>query len=322
MARGLRLRTVAVDAVFLMSGIACCYVFAYAAAVGRWIGYDGPDDAINLGLMALAMGASLFAFESLRIVLKIRTRAVSVWSRRRQESGSIIVEFALAFPLLLWMLSMTFQMALFANASLITKYAAFAAARAAAVSTERQWGVAPIESISSQGDADARLAAQLVLATISPWNSRSGGDQAGQAIYETVGRQSSVYVNSSYPKRVDYAKKNTTFTFDVKQPPVNPLASALASIVLPPEFTNLMVNPIGNREVYVKIDYKLYLVIPGIDLLPGMPVVPVQVRGAPARAMVVSAAHQIPTTGPREGHPLQGIWVGWFFTALSPSDSE
>lgn len=314
-----RASTLAIDAIFLIAGFACCYAFAYAAPLGARLGHDTPDDAISLGLLALSIGACCFAIESVRLMLRIRTRSIALWKSRHHEGGSIIVEFALAFPLLLWLLSMIFQMALFANASLIVKYAAFAAARAAAVSTERQWGVAPIESISSQGDSDARSAAQLILATISPWNG-SGGDQAAQAIYQTVGRQSSVYVNSAYPRRMNYAKANTTFTFDVKQPPLNPLASQLASIVLPPEFTSLMVNPIGNREIYVKIDYKLYLVIPGIDLLPGMPVVATQARNAPARALVVSAAHQLPTTGPREAHPLQGIWVGWFFTALSPAE--
>ena len=53
-----------------------------------------------------------------------------------------------------------------------------------------------------------------------------------------------------------------------------------------------------------------------------MPVVATQARNAPARALVVSAAHQLPTTGPRQAHPLQGICVGWFFEALSPADTE
>ena len=322
MIRVFRTRTLVTDAVFLTIGIGSCYAFGYSRALGARLGWHELDEAMNLGMFALAIGASAFAFETLRLVLRLRTRTVSVWRGRHQETGSIILEFALAFPLLLWLMSMVFQMALFANASFVVKYAAFAAARSAAVNTERQWGVAPIESISSEGDRDAKLAAHLVLATISPWNSATDTNQAGAAMLETVGRQGPRYVNSTYPHRVDYAKLNTNISFEIKQPPINPLASAVASVVAPSELTGLMVNPIGNREILVTIRYNLYLVIPGIDFLPGMPVVPVTVRGSPRRAMVVSAAHQIPTTGPREGHPLQGIWVAWFFTALSPSSPD
>ena len=144
----LRATTLAIDATFLIAGIACCYAFAFAGPLANRLGNDTPDDAISLGLLALSIGACCFAVEAVRLMLRIRTRTISVWKSRHHEGGSIIVEFALAFPLLLWLMSMVFQMALFANASLIVKYAAFAAARSAAVSTERQWGVAPIESIS------------------------------------------------------------------------------------------------------------------------------------------------------------------------------
>ena len=135
-----RATTLTIDAILLLAGVACCYAFAFAGPLAARLGHESPDSALSLGLAALAAGATCFAIASVRLVLRLRTRTIGVWRARHHEGGSIIVEFAIAFPLLLWLLSMIFQMALFANASLVVKYAAFAAARAAAVSTERQFG--------------------------------------------------------------------------------------------------------------------------------------------------------------------------------------
>ena len=60
-------------------------------------------------------------------------------------SGTLITEFALVMPAVFLVMSMIVQIALIANATLVVRYAAFAAARSAIVNLESYpWSFRPI----------------------------------------------------------------------------------------------------------------------------------------------------------------------------------
>lgn len=123
-------------------------------------------------------------------VLCGRTLALRVRRRRTQrlnDLGTVELEFAFAFPVFLMMILITIQMALMINASLVVDYAAFCAARSAAVWLPYQLPDEDANTIradkSGRGKWERiRRAASIACLPIAPRFSGVGAGALGLAI--------------------------------------------------------------------------------------------------------------------------------------------
>jgi len=79
----------------------------------------------------------------------LAARLTRPYSRPLDDRGTSEMEFALAFPIFLMTILITIQMALLVNAALIVDYAAFAAARSAAVWVPESTGGEPSNGIGN-----------------------------------------------------------------------------------------------------------------------------------------------------------------------------
>ena len=135
----------------------------------------------------------------------------------RAVAGTVVVEFALVFPIVLLVMGMVVQLALIANATLVVRYAAFAAARSAIVNFEADqpnaWLNNPLSLVQFPPFPEwvdktrPELAAHLILASISP--ETSGGTSEAQTMEGLLQAQGGVWAGRSYATRMEYAQAAT-----------------------------------------------------------------------------------------------------------------
>lgn len=213
---GLRL-----DVALFAAGLAALRAMARPEAFADLVAQAAFDREIAFQL-ALAVALGLFAVLSLRFAVRLFRAAqrVSFDPALRAEQGTVMAEFALVLPIVLLMLGTVFQIALIANAALVLRYAAFAAARSAIVSFEADMpGAGSVTNPSSLLDSlqvpplpefvdrtRPEHAASLVLASISP-PMPSDPSPVANALHALVQANGSAWEGSDLARRVSYARQ-------------------------------------------------------------------------------------------------------------------
>lgn len=306
-----------VGAALVAGGIACLYGARFggdALVRAGWIGDVSGDDALFLFVAgAIGLLAAACAVGAERAFAR-RQRAADVVGC---EKGVVLAELVLLIPILILLSGTIVQLMLILNASIVVRYAAFSAARTAAVSFDRS--ATQVHERPRAGlDQDLHDAAVLVTATISPAMgeathlNQAGGasrdpqnpgggmgpptgetDPAGILLSRVFGTNATVYGGRTLNLRRDYARDFTTVSFTDWVP------------VVPFEFTRMRNVPAA-REVRVRVDYDFFLSITGLLILPGLhEALPEGMQGEvfPLSATVEmqTAGSRVHSTGARSG---------------------
>jgi hypothetical protein len=155
----------------------------------------------------VALGALAFRLLSRMSAASRRwQREASLGALSRCTAGTVAAEFVLVLPIMLLVAGIIVQLALIVNAALVVRYAAFAAARSAIVNFEFQYlGTPPLTDVLDLSDkTDPELAAELVLAAISPATADSG-DAAAKAMQNVLTQRGGAWPNRGYARRFGYA---------------------------------------------------------------------------------------------------------------------
>ena len=181
-----------------------------------------PGGATNLfDLPSMLWTHRLFAIGLVVAIVALGVLAVRLWGRliatgrrrwmvgeNRAATGTVITEFALVMPVVLLVMSMIVELALIANASLVVRYAAFAAARSAIVNLDSApWAMQPAPEWVQMDEPER--AARLVLTSLSP----KGGAATGvSSQLESLLRAQpeGTWQGREFANRWDYARQATT----------------------------------------------------------------------------------------------------------------
>jgi len=289
------IRRLSVDGCLTAAAAAAVAVAGHPSAVAMGLGLPicpWANRAFDVGLFGAMILLCVLAFRVLRRLggAGRRWRAVQaaeVAGPRRAVAGTIMVEFALALPIVMLIMGMVIQLALLANASLVVRYAAFSAARVAIISFERPQAWSIEESLSNQPEKIDR-AAQLVLATISP---RAGGtDASAWAMRRILARQHGPWGDRHYHERMSYAKAATTVVKDDAYPEAQ---ISFVQLGIP--------NIFAPKQVDVTVKYDFLITIPGIYLLPG--VTKPAPGGVSGRVFTIEQTVRLQSTGARQSSP-------------------
>lgn len=255
------IRRISVDGCLIGAATAAMAAAAHPSAVATALGLGSYPWANRLFTVGVFTAMAMLCVLGYRIltwlagaVRRWRSAAAAHGSPCTASAGTIMVEFALALPIIGLVTGMVIQLALLANASLVVRYAAFAAARTAIISFERPQVWSLEESLSDEPEK-IDLAAHLVLATISP---RAGGsDQAAWAMRRILERQHGPWGDRHYHERMSYARAATTVTKEDSYPE--------GQI----SFINLGIpNIFAPKQVDVTVKYDFLITIPGLYTLP------------------------------------------------------
>ncbi len=184
--------------------------------------------AARLDLPAFPWANRLFNIGLVLVIAVLGCLAISLWGRLlasgrhrtvrgecRACTGTVMAEFALVLPIVLLVMCMIIQLALIANASLVVRYAAFAAARSAIVSFDSDMPGLNIASVIQfppfaewVDKTRPQLAADLVLASISPRTGSS--NESAENMERLLQSQGGAWKNGNYASRFKYAHAATT----------------------------------------------------------------------------------------------------------------
>jgi hypothetical protein len=191
----------------------------------------------------------------------------------RAAAGTVVVEFALVFPIVLLVMCMIVQLFLIANAVLVVRYATFAAARSAIVNFEADQPDAWLNNPLSLAQfppfpewvdkTRPELAAHLVLASISP--ETGGGTAEAQAMEVLLQAQGGVWAGRSYATRMEYARAATEVkTLRDKLPWYGAWYASFSPMIQQPEH---LIPPyrLKNNET------QFYLPLPPVPQIPQVP---------------------------------------------------
>lgn len=238
---------------------------------------------IDACLALLALGAALLAAFAYRMLIRLGGCARRVRREGRDCAGTVAVEFILVLPVLIYTLSSIVQTALLGQAALITRHAAFCAARTAIVNTERglisDWNQ---ETVTDDGAEDALTSAVFILGTISP-NEGGGTDLAAEGIRDIRSHQGAPWIDNGYPARVAFARAATTLELNLDSPFGIP-------------------NPAAPRVVEADLTYRYLLVGPGVAKL--LVASRSTIGGVEGRFFPITSKVTLQSTGPREGSLL------------------
>lgn len=234
--------------------------------VSQWLGLR-PETAggwiLLIGLLG-SMGAFLaMAYKLIRTLIAsgkefLALRKANEGSVGFAESGVVMVEFTLIAPTVWWIMAMAVQMAMIAQASLVVRYAAYAAARSAVVQLGRSSAPWLSEDLENSAENKAEKAAKLVLCSLSP-KQEGTTDSAAKAMRDMFASQNGVWGDSNFDARYEYADPATSVEIEVEQPDFEiPLVG--------------MPLPIGDifapAMVRVTVEYLYLTKIPGMSLIP------------------------------------------------------
>ena len=254
-------RRISVDGCLVGAAVGSMTVAAHPSAVATALGLGGypwPNRLFTAGIFTAIALLCALAYRVLRWLAgagrRWRSLAAKPGAPCVATTGTIMVEFALALPVVGLVMGMVIQLALLANASLVVRYAAFTAARTAIISFERPQGWSLEESLSDEPEK-IDLTAHLVLATISP---RAGGtDQAAWAMRRILERQQGPWGDRHYDERISYARAATTVTKEDAYPEgqIGFLDLGIPNIFAP-------------KQVDVTVKYDFLITIPSLYTLP------------------------------------------------------
>lgn len=264
-------------------------------------------DRIYWGGLALAVlvggGSSAWLLRA-----AVRLCLAAPWFGRpgRAEAGTVMVEFTLIFPFLYLAMGLTVQAALVAHATIVVRYAAFSAARSAIVRTEYSSTVSLTESLYATDEA--KRAAVLVLASLSPEAPAGGGAADAVAIRTMFQNQAGPWGSRAYPARVTYAVAATQVSLSESPasllpetedliPPFGGLipVPSLPSSLSIPQISGYLISP---QSVTAKVDYKLLCVVPGLPAWIG--IVSPAPAGVGGTVFTVSQSVRLQSAGARQ----------------------
>ena len=293
-------RRLAVDGLLVWAVVTGVLVAAHPSATAAVLGlglWPWTNRLFDAGLLVAFVTLCLLALRLLSRLAETGRRWRDAGEGQRSPAtataGTVAVEFILVLPVVLLIMGMIIQMALLANASLVVRYAAFAAARTAIVRFEWPNLLSPKawldlnfykETIPSQGQQEVRETAYLILATISP-NTGGGGSELARAIQTINNQQGRPWGSRVLEGRWGYASdpQITTVTIDDSWAPLIPDIKDLLHPVwqsldkkyidpwrphfpdIVPEWVKeLNKNPFVPRQVEVTVQYKFRVTIPGL----------------------------------------------------------
>ncbi|MHC4787212.1 MAG: TadE family protein, partial [Planctomycetota bacterium] len=205
------IRALRVEAVLGATAYGGLLVFAHPGAAAALV--DLPEYPWGNRLFYAGLAVALAALGCL--ALRLWARLLGGGRRRaepgecRAVAGTVMVEFALVFPLVLLVMCMIIQLALIANASLVVRYAAFVSARSASVNLQSFLWTAPPLPEPVEPD-NPRLAAHLVLASLSPRTGQTS--PAGRPMESLLQAQGGVWVGRDFADRLAYTEQATAVT--------------------------------------------------------------------------------------------------------------
>ena len=212
--------------------LAVLIVGAGAVAIGAWR-LDGwiPAAVVSRGFLTHS-GVVVVGGAILTILLTVLARAGAAVRRRRRRlalgvGGTVILEFAMVLPILLFMLLIMVQSALLMVGHLSVHYAAFCAARSAVVVIPADWtynsGEGP-NDIGAYIDSSAKL---MMIRDAAAWaimpiagserdlvGEPSAPDLTGgmHALFGAYGKASPAWVDRLLARKLQYARDYTNVT--------------------------------------------------------------------------------------------------------------
>ncbi|MBL8746322.1 MAG: pilus assembly protein [Phycisphaerae bacterium] len=285
-----------------------------AAASGLIRAQSTVDVFFCFGLGAIGSAVALAAVLIDRMTARLQRPAHALGCER----GVVLVELVLILPFLILIAGTVIQLMLILNASVVVRYAAFAAARVAAVGYDRD-GIGPDELPAPGLERDIFETAVLVTATLAPSsgqgttlnqagedprNPGAGGNQASPTgetdpaatmLESVLTTDRGLYGARTVSIRHSYARRFTSVSFEDWVPSS------------PFEFSTMR-NLYPAREVEVTVRFDFFLALHGFIFLPGlsepMP------SGLPGRTFPLGATVTMQTAGSRVHSP------GAFFGGL------
>lgn len=298
--------------------VACLYGVRFGGDAAAAMGWVRPASSVDVffcfGLLGIGFAVALAAVLVDRMTARVRrpSRALGC------ERGVVLVELILILPFLILIAGTVIQLMLILNASVVVRYAAFAAARVAAVAYDRD-GIG-VEELPDPGlERDLFETAVLVTATLAPSSGQGtpltqagddprnpdpppgegegGGetDPAASMLETVLTTDRGLYGARTVSIRHSYARRYTEVTMQDWVPDS------------PFEFTRMR-NLYPAREVEVTVRFDFYLALNGFIFLPGLSQ-PLP-AGLPGRTFPLGATVTMQTSGSRVHSP------GAFFGGL------
>jgi hypothetical protein len=212
MAQRRAIRLLYLDASLAVAAFASLHVVADPRAAAELV-----DLPVIPWVNRLFYGGAAFAFVVLgALAVRLLSRMAAAGRRWRREAslgalsrctaGTVAAEFILVLPVMLLVAGIIVQLALIVNASMVVRYAAFTAARSAIVNFEFQYlGNPPLTDVLDLSKkTDPELAAELVLASISPAHADTG-NAAAKAMQNVLVQRGGAWPNRGYARRFGYA---------------------------------------------------------------------------------------------------------------------
>jgi len=278
-------RRLAVNAAIVFGVYLALLVMTHPGRVSIVLGLDQERFSNAIFDLSIFSAIGLLLLIAYRLTSRQFSRAKALRRLHSAQAGTVMVEFAFVFPIILLVMGMIVQLALFANASLVVRYAAFSSARVAIISFTRSF--TGIEASLDLEPEKIDQAAHLILATISPVT--SGNNRQAGVISTIQARQNGQWGSRSYPQRMRYARLATTVETNDTYPPANVGFASVGNVFAP-------------KQVAVTVRYKYFITIPGLYNLPGISTpAPAGVSG---RVITIEQTVTLQSTGARESSPV------------------
>jgi len=132
-------RRLAVNAAIVFGVYLALLVMTHPGRVSIVLGLDQERFSNAIFDLSIFSAIGLLLLIAYRLTSRQFSRAKALRRLHSAQAGTVMVEFAFVFPIILLVMGMIVQLALFANASLVVRYAAFSSARVAIISFTRSF---------------------------------------------------------------------------------------------------------------------------------------------------------------------------------------
>lgn len=286
----------AVDIALGAAGWVMMVGFTHSAGVAEFVDLPRREWQATIFWVCMAMAALFMLLLASRLSRRVVVRARSLRGLRRAEVGVLTTEFLLLLPTLALIMCLVIHMALVSQAVLVVRYAAYSAARIAAVNYNRTEVADGEEELVNLLDMEEGAA--VALATVSPVSQIIPTRNAvANALIRILQNQGEPWSNRDINERTMYGYIGSVITIEEAPPPAEAtMPEGSPAIDAPMEFD-------------LTLAFNFAVVIPGISSIPGL-----TVEGPPLfrhiRAVPLSHTVRMQTWGPRQTSPesLERDW--------------
>ncbi len=287
------LRVAPATVALLTVGVVATMLASRPDRLAQSFGLDFAEESARLviGCMVVASVAFLAAAYKLLRTLLASGKSFVEWRKRNEpqkgfaEAGVVMIEFTLLAPTVWLIMAIVVQLALIAEATLVVRYAAYTAVRAAIVRTERN-AIGQEDLGVSPGKVEE--SAKLVLCSLSPKIPNTDNDSA-HAMLNIFAAQNGVWGDKNFHRRYQYADDSTTVKTTLDDPPIE--MPFVGDTGLP--------NLFAPKLVECEVTYLYATQIPGVTLLPGI----LQVSDG-YKAFKIIQRVRMQSTGARQSNPI------------------